>query len=68
LITNGAKYAYEGRTGKIWVTLTVSSAGKAVISVRDEGKGLPPDFSIKSGGLGMRLVRAFADSFREIFK
>ena len=31
-----------------------------IISVRDEGAGLPPDFDIKSGKrLGMRLINAF---------
>jgi two-component sensor histidine kinase len=36
-----------------------------VISVRDEGVGLPPAFDIKSGQrLGMRLVDAFAQQLQ----
>ncbi len=61
LITNAAKYAYPGRICRVWVTLSRASPGVASISVRDEGVGLPPDFDSRSGGLGMRLVNAFAD-------
>jgi len=63
LITNAAKYAYFGRSckSKIWVRLALSSADTAMISVRDEGAGLPPGFDTQSGRLGMRLIRAFAE-------
>lgn len=60
LITNAVKYAYPGRACKVWVTLSRSSKDTAVISVRDEGVGLPAQFDLKSGGLGMRLVNSFA--------
>jgi two-component sensor histidine kinase len=60
LITNAVKYAYQGRNGKIWVAFALTVAGTAAISVRDEGVGLPPGFDMKSGRLGMRLIRAFA--------
>jgi two-component sensor histidine kinase len=61
LITNAVKYAYPGGGCKVWVTLALHSADTAVISVRDEGVGLPADFDLKAGGrLGMRIVSAFA--------
>jgi two-component sensor histidine kinase len=60
LITNAVKYAYPGRDCKVWVTLFFQSHEAAVISVRDEGVGLPPDFDVRAGHLGMRLVRSFA--------
>jgi two-component sensor histidine kinase len=60
LITNAVKHAYPERSCKIWVGLGLASGDSAVISVRDEGAGLPADFDQKSGRLGMRLVRAFA--------
>jgi two-component sensor histidine kinase len=60
LITNAAKHAYAGRSCKLWVGLGFASEEAAVISVRDEGVGLPADFDEKAGRLGMRLVRAFA--------
>jgi two-component sensor histidine kinase len=64
LITNAVKHAYPGRSCKLWVTLGLASGDAAVISVRDEGAGLPPEFDQKAGRLGMRLVRAFAEQLR----
>jgi two-component sensor histidine kinase len=65
LITNAAKYAYPGRQCRVWVTLSRDPEGAVVISVRDEGAGLPPSFNErKSTGLGMRLVNAFAQQLR----
>jgi two-component sensor histidine kinase len=64
LITNAVKYAYATQSCKIWVSLILGSANTAVISVRDEGIGLPPGFDMKAGRLGMRLIRAFADQLR----
>lgn len=54
LITNAAKYA----KGNITVRFETSSAGH-VLSVTDEGAGLPPDFKpAASKGLGMTIVLA----------
>ena len=63
LITNCAKYGYpNGTTGKIWVGIARNGDGNILISVRDEGVGLPTDFDPgKSRGLGMRIVNAFAN-------
>jgi two-component sensor histidine kinase len=61
LVTNAVKYAYPGQPCRIWINLTLGAdRNAAALSVRDEGIGLPPDFDVKSGRLGMRLVRAFA--------
>ncbi len=62
LITNCAKYAYSADTGgNVWVSITRDRDRKILISVRDEGVGLPEDFDPrKSRGLGMRIVQAFA--------
>jgi two-component sensor histidine kinase len=61
LITNAAKHAYEkGAACPIWITLDRSGDGAIVITVRDQGRGLPEGFDYKnSKGLGMRLVSAF---------
>ncbi len=64
LITNAAKYAYPGQTCRVWVTLSPTSEDRAMISVRDEGVGLPAEFDVKSGRLGMRLVNSFAQQLR----
>ena len=61
LITNSAKYAYEGRSeGKVWIKVGRADKQKFAISVRDEGAGLPVDFApSQAKGLGMRIVSAF---------
>jgi two-component system, sensor histidine kinase PdtaS len=64
LITNAAKYAYPGRDCKVWVTLSRRSEQSVAISVRDEGTGLPPQFDLQSGRLGMRLVSSFAQQLQ----
>lgn len=64
LITNAVKYAYPRQGCKVWVTLAPDSADNAMISVRDEGVGLPPGFDVKAGGLGMRLVGSFAQQLQ----
>jgi len=60
LVTNAIKHAYSGARCSIWVTLSRKAEGMILVSVRDEGVGLPPDFDTKTGHrLGMRLVNAF---------
>jgi two-component sensor histidine kinase len=58
LVTNAIKHGLAGRSdGHIWVRLARNDANTAVISVRDDGVGLPADFDLgKSSGLGMRIV------------
>ena len=62
LIANAVKYGYPDRQqGRIFVALGLGDAHTVEISVRDEGKGVPPDFDLgKPKGLGMRLIAAFA--------
>jgi two-component sensor histidine kinase len=62
LITNAAKYAYQDKqSGTIWVRVGRGADDTIVLSVRDEGRGLPADFELRSApGLGMRIVNAFS--------
>jgi two-component sensor histidine kinase len=62
LITNAAKYAYPGRSdGKIHIALKAVADDRLLVSVRDEGAGLPPGFDLaKPKGLGMRIIASFA--------
>ena len=62
LIANACKYAYKDQTGgRIWIKVTRDSNEAFLISVRDEGAGLPSDFDLqKAKGLGMRIITAFA--------
>jgi two-component sensor histidine kinase len=62
LVTNAFKYAYpagQGQTtgGPVAVGVELLGSDKIVITVADEGVGLPEGFSIKGGGnLGMLLI------------
>ena len=62
LITNAAKYAYQdSQSGTIWVRVGRGADDTIALSVRDEGRGLPTDFELRSApGLGMRILRAFS--------
>jgi two-component sensor histidine kinase len=58
LVTNAIKHALSDRSdGHIWVRLARRDENTALISVRDNGVGLPAGFDLgKSRGLGMRIV------------
>ena len=62
LVTNAVKYAFLNRhEGHIYVRLVRPNANEALVSVRDDGIGLPSDFDLStSKGLGMRIVTALA--------
>jgi two-component sensor histidine kinase len=62
LVTNAVKYAFpNGHEGHIFVRLVRQDANTALVSVRDDGVGLPPHFDPSmSKGLGMRIVTALA--------
>jgi two-component sensor histidine kinase len=62
LVSNAGKYAYpDCPGGLIWVRLFQSDKNSILISVRDEGAGLPPDFDpTTSKRLGTRLVNALS--------
>ena len=62
LALNSGKYAYPDRLeGSIWVRLVQTEKQTVLISVRDEGVGLPADFNPNtSKRLGTRLVTALA--------
>jgi two-component sensor histidine kinase len=60
LVTNAVKYAFSNRhEGHVYVRLVRQDANTALVSVRDDGIGLPADFDLsKSKGLGMQIVTA----------
>jgi two-component sensor histidine kinase len=62
LVTNAAKYAYEGQPGgKISIRVSRPSEERFEISIRDEGVGLPSGFDLDSArGLGVLIVTSFA--------
>jgi two-component sensor histidine kinase len=62
LVLNAGKYAYPNSPGgAVWLRITQMEKDAVLISVRDEGVGLPADFNPElSKRLGTRLVYALA--------
>ncbi len=61
LVSNAGRYAYTGRSGLISVQLLRADEQSVLVSVWDEGVGLPVDFDLtKSKRLGARLVNALS--------
>ncbi|QNA85028.1 DUF4118 domain-containing protein [Sphingomonas sp. So64.6b] len=63
LVTNAAKHAFPGRDiGAILVTFRNVSGGGWIVTVSDDGVGLPeaPVVTGRDNGLGGRLIEAFA--------
>jgi two-component sensor histidine kinase len=62
LVSNSAKYAYpDPPGGSIWVRLAQTEEHAVLVSVRDEGVGLPQGFDPAKGKrLGSRLVKALS--------
>ncbi|MBM3561990.1 MAG: GAF domain-containing protein [Alphaproteobacteria bacterium] len=60
LIANAAKYACDGPSGIITVKVARSEENRFMVSVRDEGAGMPDEFqSHGRKGLGMRIIGSF---------
>ncbi|WP_431271767.1 sensor histidine kinase [Dankookia sp. P2] len=60
LLTNAVKHAYaEGETGTVETTLD-EQGGFVVLTVTDNGRGMPLDRSGVAGGLGTALVGSLA--------
>jgi two-component sensor histidine kinase len=58
LITNSYKYAFpDNRRGKIMIDLSCLDNDNFVLTVRDNGIGIPQDFDInKANSFGMKIV------------
>jgi PAS domain S-box-containing protein len=63
LISNALKHAFpDGRRGEIAVKLFAEPAGRAVLSVADNGVGIPENVDMsKASTLGLQLVALLAD-------
>jgi two-component sensor histidine kinase len=64
-LSNAGKYAYpDCPGGPIWVRVVRTDKNAILVSVRDEGAGLPTDFDpTKSKRLGTRLVSELSKQF-----
>ncbi|MCK4764830.1 MAG: response regulator [Candidatus Aminicenantes bacterium] len=70
LVTNSLKYAFpRQRDGEIAIDLSVVAGDKAILSVADNGIGLPVDFSIEEAGtLGIQIVKALVKQLHGTLK
>jgi signal transduction histidine kinase len=68
LVKNGLQSIPEGRTGEIRISLQEEKDERARITISDNGKGIPeairdklfqPNFTTKSGGMGMGLAISY---------
>jgi len=62
LLQNAVDHAFDGAGGHVTVSLG-REAGRAIIEVADDGRGLPEGFSLDAqGGLGLQIVRALVQT------
>jgi two-component system, sensor histidine kinase PdtaS len=61
LVQNSVDHAFDEGGGRIAVRLGRAD-GRLVMEVRDDGRGLPPGFSLAGAGLGLQIVRALVES------
>lgn len=66
LVTNALKHAFAaGKKGRITITMEKRNRTHVVLTVRDDGKGLPKGFSSKQhSSLGLTLVNALVEQLK----
>ncbi len=70
LVTNSLKYAFTGKAeGKVNVTLKKNPDEEGwIVTVRDNGKGMPQDTGKRQGSLGLKLVNIMTKQIGGIFQ
>jgi two-component sensor histidine kinase len=67
LISNALEHGFAGRdTGTIRIDLTPDGTGH-LLTIADDGNGLPPDFSLETAGMGLRIVQSLAQQIEGRF-
>ncbi len=67
LLSNALKYAFKkNQTGKIWILIEPVKTKKGIVlTIRDNGVGIPPDFDIyNSSTFGFKMILALADQLK----
>lgn len=60
LVTNAFKHAYPGTRGPVTVTARAAAAGVLTLTVADRGRGMPPEGSERSKGMGQGIIQMMA--------
>ena len=73
-VTNAILHGYRDSLGTVYITVKLFPEGKAVVRVRDKGRGIPdvkqamePLFTTggeERAGLGFAVMKSFCDSVR----
>ena len=67
LISNALEHGFAGReSGTIRIDLTPEGT-EHVLTIADDGMGLPPDFSLETAGMGLRIVQSLAQQIEGRF-
>jgi signal transduction histidine kinase len=68
LVKNGLQSIPDGRKGSIKISLQLEDEHNVLVTIKDNGKGIPdeirdklfqPNFTTKSGGMGMGLAISY---------
>jgi two-component sensor histidine kinase len=69
LVSNAFKHGFPNSAGEITLTLHKEPEGKCILSVEDNGVGIPLDLNLNtSKSLGLRLVRLLTQQIRGSFE
>jgi two-component sensor histidine kinase len=60
LVQNSVDHAFGEGGGEIGIDLARDD-GRLLLQVRDDGKGLPPEFRLEQAGLGLQIVRSLVE-------
>ncbi|MBE9167284.1 PAS domain S-box protein [Pleurocapsales cyanobacterium LEGE 06147] len=66
LVSNALKYAFKIRKkGEIYIQAMPDEEGNLVLTISDNGRGLPPDFDLEqTKSLGLKLVKNLTNQLR----
>ncbi len=65
LVTNALKHAYRDRaTGRLRLVLAAAEPGRILLSVSDDGPGMPAGGPSSEGSLGLTLIRMLVSQVR----
>ncbi len=66
LLSNALKHAFpNGRGGTVRVRFSSTAPGQMLLSVSDNGVGLPPDFNLeRTRSLGLKMIRSLSRQIR----